>query len=210
MNPKLVLSALVILASAFAWWRLHRALAKLPQPGLRLAAQALLPWVLGPSTILLVVGPIDRGTWQCRLCGALVERTTILWLPVAEGDPDEPDPVAEDARRFENWYASMFGADANHDWRRIGCHRKGWWGGVGCAEHPFRAWYRAMPHVPDGDVARAMMERVRAASGSEREQLLASVRGAPWAALDSGRTEHSREQFLREHAAWLASHPEWQ
>jgi hypothetical protein len=209
MKPRIVLLALAILGSGLAWSIVHRALGRIRSPRLRSALRAFLACGLAVGMLLLMIEPIDRGTWQCRACGKLVERTLFCWIPVASHAPQEPEHVDVAARRFEAWYASRFGVDEDHDWRPVGCHSKGLWRGVGCAQEPFYTWYRALPRVPDEPVALAMLARVRSSSRGEREELMGAVRGPPWDALAEAEVEISRDEFLRQRADWLASHPAW-
>jgi hypothetical protein len=212
MKSALVLPILVILTAAWAWWRLHRALGRCSNQTLRLAGRALLPWALTLATVLLITGSIDRGTWQCEVCGKLVEHTSFLSVPIASREPTEPEDVLTAAHRFEAWYTARFGAHDNHEWSGVGCHyrKSWWWKSVACAEEPLLGWYIALPRVPDQAIARAMLEKFRDAGHRKRVELVAGLRGAPWDALESEEGVPAPERFLDEHAVWLASHPEWQ
>jgi hypothetical protein len=208
MNPKLVLLVLVILCAVLSWWGLHRALGGIKHPDVRTAARALLPLVLGGSTALLIRFPIGR-TYisMCSTCGMWGERTFLLWFPRATSEPVK-GPTQFSA--YSDLFSALFGADCDHDWCVLSVHSNGLLGEeIACGGPPFESWYRLLPRVPQ-TIARGLLVKFRDAQGGERDQLIARLIGAPWDALASNGVEISREQFLREHASWLASHPEWQ
>lgn len=142
------------------------------RPRARVAAALLL--VSPTLAIVFVVGcfvgslPMESGDWQCLACGRLVGEVRYFSVPVSscarDGGPE---------REFEAWFLKVVSGQHSHDWAPMGCHRSAT--AITCYRRPYQNYFRALPRVPDAQIAASMARKVAGASQDRRRQILACI-----------------------------------
>lgn len=139
------------------------------------------PWILGcvalvPLVLLLGLRSegIDRGRWNCEVCGLTEQRVEVLGVTCSA----EPRPCG--SAEYAAWWAAEVHAEHEHCWMPIGCHWRG--NTVGCTmRYAPLLTYLGDPAAPTSEFRAAALALVRAADGERREliaELFASVRRA--------------------------------
>lgn len=206
----------LLVAAALAWGVGVR-VRRIPERGRR-----RFPWAVLVTGVLLVFGGIAmilvvrirQGVSFCEICG-VHERQVTLFSRILEHTPlalDDPD--AWMTREYTEWYARAAVLEHEHAWTQAGLHTWGFGEPFALNEFP-PTFHRALPRMPDAELARALVRTLARAAPEARADLLRDFAERAGDGDSAGlmralsRAPLSAEEFAAAHAGWLAAHPLW-
>jgi len=206
--PALLLSAGLALAAGL---RLARAPGKKRLLVGALVAGGLLVFA---GAGLMLTNRVRQGVWFCDVCGRH-ERQVRVWGRTLERQAiDVEAPEAWRTHDYVLWYDAHAALEHEHGWSQAGEHVIGF--GQPFTMYDFAPTYhRALPRVPDAEVARALVARLAHASLEERWSMLRDFAsrsaevGPPALMRALARGPVAPEEFTTAYPGWLAEHPLW-
>lgn len=202
-EPAVALTAVFALAASLVVWL---AAARLPTSAarwtLRGVGVGLIVSVLTPFFFPRIAAELDRGAYVCASCGRSIERLQWMGVPLWTEPGSEKCGGGPSSDAFATAFANEIGAEHEHQWLRVRCHRLGL-NVTSCTRLTYCSWFVDLPSVADRELARAYVSRFHDESPGEQARFLRSYDNATDRRLDPD------TRFRRWREAWRGEHPDW-